>query len=336
MTPSSAKALETKYLGLTLQSPFVIGASPLADKTEVLQQLEAAGAGAIVMHSLFEEQLTRESAAAAELTEVGADSFAEASSYFPEASDYNLGPEEYLQQLAKLKSALHIPVIASLNGCTAGGWVQHSVLMQEAGADALELNIYDVITDPETSSEDVEKRLLDIVASVRERITIPLSVKLSPFYSSLPSIVKKLELCGANGVVLFNRFYQPDLDIEELAVEPRLYLSTSSELLLRLRWLAIFFGRFNLSLALSGGVHKTADAVKGLMAGADVLQIVSLILRHGPGAFTELVADFKAWMESHEYESVTAMRGALSHQNSPDPSEFERANYLRVLQLWKA
>jgi len=331
-----ANALETRYLGLTLSSPFVVGASPLADKVEVLQKLESMGAGAVVMHSLFEEQLTRENLAADELTDVGAESFAEAIGYFPSASDYNLGPEEYLEQIAKLKSALHIPVIASLNGCTPGGWVEHAHLMQEAGADALELNIYDVVTDPETSSEDVEKRLYDIVVSVRERITIPLSVKLAPFYSALPSTVKRLRLCGADGVVLFNRFYQPDLNIEELEVEPRLYLSTSAELLLRLRWLAILHGRCNLSLALSGGVHKPTDAVKGLMAGADILQVVSLILRHGPEAFGQLVADFREWMAGHEYATVSSMRGCLSHQNSPDPAEFERANYLRVLQLWKA
>lgn len=327
--------LETSYLGLHLKSPFVIGASPLTNKPTTLQELESMGAGAVVMHSLFEEQLTRDSAAAEEIYESTADSFSEATSFFPSSADYNLGPEEYLEQIRTLKSLLSIPVMASLNGCTPGGWVSHAVLMQEAGADALELNIYDVVTDSLSSSDDVEKRLIDIVTSVREQITIPLSVKLSPFYTALPSVVNKLHLCGANGVVLFNRFYQPDLDLEELEVEPRLYLSTSSELLLRLRWLAILHGKFPLSLALSGGVHKATDAVKGLMSGADIIQIVSLILRHGPLAFSELVSDFQNWMLTHEYTDITQMRGILSHQNSPDPAGFERANYLRILQLWK-
>lgn len=329
-------ALETRYLGLALRSPFVVGACPLADQPDRLFELQAAGAGAVVMHSLFEEQLSRETAAADELVSSPAESFAEALSYFPASSDYTLGPDEYLDQIAKLKEALNIPVIASLNGTTAGGWVRYAGLIEKAGADALELNIYDVVTDPEATADDVESRLIEIVGSVRECITIPLSVKLSPFYTALPSLVGRLHAAGANGVVLFNRFYQPDMDIEELTVEPRLYLSTSSELLLRLRWLAILHGRVDLSLALSGGVHKCSDAVKAFMAGADVIQLVSLILRHGTPAFAELVRDFEEWIISHEYESVQQMRGSLSHKNSPDPAAFERANYLRVLQLWKA
>ena len=326
----------TTYLGLELKSPFVIGASPLAGNTETLLELEAAGAGAVVMHSLFEEQLTRESLAAEVLVESPADSFAEATSYFPLGSDYTLGPDEYLDRIGTLKDSLSIPVIASLNGCTPGGWLAQAELIQEAGADALELNIYDVVTEPEVSPEEVEKRLLDIVTSVRERISIPLSVKLAPFYTALPDLVRRIALCGANGVVLFNRFYQPDLDIEDLEVEPRLYLSTSSELLLRLRWLAILHGRVNINLALSGGVHRCQDALKGIMSGADVLQVVSLILRNGPSAFAEMVRDFQVWMADHEYASVSQMRGSLSHRNSPDPSGFERANYLKVLQLWKS
>jgi dihydroorotate dehydrogenase (fumarate) len=323
------------YLGLTLKSPFVIGASPLANNTESLLELEAAGAGAVIMHSLFEEQLTSESIATEDIVESPAESFAEATSYFPSGSDYTLGPEEYLDRLATLKQTLSIPVIASLNGCTPGGWVSHAGLMQEAGADALELNIYDVVTAPDSAPEEVESRLLDIVTSVRERITIPLSVKLAPFYTALPDLVRRIALCGADGVVLFNRFYQPDIDVEELEVEPRLYLSTSSEVLLRLRWLAILHGRVDISLALSGGVHKCSDALKGIMSGADVLQVVSLILRNGPSAFAALVRDFHVWMADHEYASVAQMRGSLSHRNCPDPSGFERANYLKVLQLWK-
>jgi len=338
MTPSmdSEPDLSTNYLGLPLRSPFVVGASPLSDNLENLATLERAGAGAVVMHSLFEEQLSRESEAASTLTEMSADSFGEALSYFPAASDYTLGPEEYLEQIASLKNALTIPVIASLNGYTPGGWVSHAEQMQQAGADAIELNIYDIITDEETSSQDVEKRLLDIVIAVREQVTIPLCVKLAPFYTSLPSVVRQIHLCGAQGVVLFNRFYQPDIDIEELSVEPRLFLSTSSELLLRLRWLAILYGKSPISLILGGGVHKATDAIKGVMAGADAIQIVSLVLRHGTGAFATMVADFKQWLHHHEYESLAQMRGSLSHVNSPNPAEFERANYLRTLQLWKS
>lgn len=328
-------SLETRYLGLRLPTPFVVGASPLADDVGVLLKLEAAGAGAVVMHSLFEEQLTRETLAADELLTAPSESFAEALSYFPSSSDYALGPDDYLDQIRTLKRALRIPVIASLNGCTPGGWVAHASLIEDAGADALELNIYDVITDPELCAEEVESRLLEIVTAVRERVRIPLSVKLAPFYTSLPDVVRRLYLCGVQGVVLFNRFYQPDLDIEELAVQPRLYLSTSSELLLRLRWLAILHGKFPISLALSGGVHKGGDAIKGLMSGADVVQVVSLILRHGPAAFGALVEEVTAWLAAHEYGSVDELRGCLSHRHCPDPSAFERANYLKVLQLWK-
>jgi dihydroorotate dehydrogenase (fumarate) len=329
-------SLDTTYLGLRLRSPFVIGASPLADNLALLRRLEDAGAGAVVMHSLFEEQLTRETAVADELVDGSSDSFAEALSYFPPASDYALGPGEYLAQIAAAKAALGIPVIASLNGCTPGGWVSHAGLMEQAGADAIELNIYDVATDPEVPSEDMEDRLGAIVLAARERVRIPLCVKLAPFYTSLPNVVRRLSLCGADGVVLFNRFYQPDLDIEELGVEPRLFLSTSSELLLRLRWLAILFGKFPLSLVCGGGVHKSGDAVKAIMAGADAIQVVSLILRHGVAAFGSLVREFTDWMNAHEYESLDQMRGCLSHRHCPDPSGFERANYLRVLQLWKA
>ncbi len=327
--------LTTNYLGLTLKSPFVIGASPLGDDLDTARRLEDSGASALVMHSLFEEQLTGESAAMNAFTEAIGDSSAEALSYFPESEDYTLGPEDYLRHIARLKSRLSIPVIASLNGRTPGGWVSHAKLMEEAGADALELNLYEVPTDPDESGADTEARLLEVVAGVREKLKIPLAVKLAPFYSSLPNLAKNIHLAGANGLVLFNRFYQPDLDIEDLSVEPKIFLSTSSELLLRIRWMAVLSGKVPCSLALSGGVHKVHDAIKGIMAGADVLQIVSLILRHGPRALESLIKDFCAWMKDHDYNDISEMRGCLSHRNSPDPAAFERANYLRVLQLWK-
>ena len=327
--------LSTQYLGLPLKSPFVIGASPLGDDIDMARKLEDAGAAALVVHSLFEEQLTGDSISFNTLTETFEESSAEAQSYFPDSADYALGPEEYLAHISRLKDALSIPVIASLNGRTPGGWVSHAKLMEEAGADAIELNIYDVPTDPAESASDVEARVVSIVSDIKSNLTIPLSVKLAPFYSSLPNFANRLGVAGANGLVLFNRFYQPDLDIEDLSAVPKLFLSTSSELLLRIRWIAILHGRTPASLALSGGVHKMHDAIKGVMAGADILQIVSLILRHGPQALEALIKDFTRWMQEHEYHGITEMRGCLSHLNSPDPSAFERANYLRVLQLWK-
>jgi dihydroorotate dehydrogenase (fumarate) len=327
--------LKTKYLGLELQSPFVVGASPLGDDLDTARRLEDAGASAIVMHSLFEEQLSGEASALEAFAETYEDSNAEALSYFPQSADYSHGPEDYLNHIALLKSRLAIPVIASLNGRTPGGWVAHAKLMQEAGADALELNIYEVPTNPEESGAEIEARLLEVVSGVREKVTIPLAVKLSPFYSSLPHLVNSIHLSGANGLILFNRFYQPDLDIEALNVEPKIFLSTSSELLLRLRWMAVLHGKTPLSLALSGGVHRMHDAVKGIMAGADVLQMVSLLLRQGPQALSSMVKDFTAWMKEHDYHDISEMRGCLSHRNSPDSAAFERANYLRVLQLWK-
>ncbi len=327
--------LKTNYLGLELNSPFVIGASPLSDDLDMASRLQDSGAGALVMHSLFEEQISNESAALEAFTEAFEDSNAEATSYFPETAEYTHGPEEYLAHLARLKSRLSIPVIASLNGRTPGGWVRYAKLMEEAGADALELNIYEVPTDSEESGEEIESRLLEVVAGVREKLTIPLAVKLAPFYSSLPHLAKEIHLAGANGLVLFNRFYQPDFDIENLVAEPKLFLSTSSELLLRLRWMAVLHGKSPLSLSLSGGVHKMHDAIKGIMAGADTLQVVSLLLRQGPQALVSLIKDFTQWAREHDYKHVSEMRGCLSHRNSPDPAAFERANYLRVLQLWK-
>jgi len=327
--------LDTTYLGLQLRSPFVIGASPLGDDLDMTRRLEDAGASALVLHSLFEEQLSNDASAVDSFAEAIEESYAEATSYFPDSSEYSFGPEEYLSHIARLKQHLAIPVIASLNGRTPGGWISHAKLMQDAGADAIELNIYEVPTDPSETGLDVEERVLEVVTGVRENLTIPLAVKLAPFYSSLPNFATRLAMAGADGLVLFNRFYQPDLDIENLTVEPKIFLSTSSELLLRIRWMAVLHGRTTAALALSGGVHKVHDAVKGIMAGADVLQLVSLILRHGPQALECLTKDFAQWMQEHEYEDIAEMRGCLSHRNSPDPAAFERANYLRVLQLWK-
>jgi len=330
MNPDTA----VTYLGINLRSPFVIGASPLSQEAGDLLALERAGAGAVVMHSLFEEQLSSENSAVAALAEDTEDSFSEASGFFPESCDYTLGPEQYLSHLRALKSKLAIPVIASLNGCTPGGWTGYAREIERAGADALELNIYELPGDPEVSGGEIERRLVSIVGAVREATSLPLAVKLSPFYSSIPNLALQLSgLC--QGLVLFNRFYQPDMAIEDLAVEPRLFLSTSSELNLRLRWIATLYGRLPVSLAVTGGVHSATDAVKAVMAGADIVQVVSFVLRNGIEAFGAMVRDFSGWMTAHEYSSVSEMRGALSLRNCPDPTQFGRANYLRTLQLWR-
>ena len=327
--------LATRYLGLEYSSPFLIGASPLVDTVEKVLRLEDAGLAGIVLHSLFEEQLSRDAAATIRQIEAPADSYAEALSYFPEVEEYSLGAEEYLTHISRLKERVSFPVIASLNGRTPGGWTRYAQEIERSGADALELNIYDVPTSSEESGAAIEARLFEIVRAVRAAIRIPLAVKLAPFYTSLPYVVRQLEEAGVNGVVLFNRFYQPDLNIEELEVEPRIYLSTSNELLLRLRWMAILHARCQISLGLSGGVHHVQDAIKAIMAGADAVQIVSLLLRQGTRAVENLMSGFTRWMEEHEYQNIEEMRGCLSSRHSPDPGEFERANYLRILQLWR-
>jgi len=328
--------LETEYLGLKLRNPLIVGASPLGDSAEVAQELQERGAGAIVMRSLFEEQIEIERRAGEAFIESHGESFAEATSYFPSVAEYVLGPEDYLRQLERLKKGLEIPVIASLNGVTVGGWTDYAKRMEECGADALELNFYFLPTDPEEAGQSVEDHLAEVVTSVYGQIRIPLAVKLSPFYSSLPNLVRRLEGLGAKGVVIFNRFYQPDIDIEALEASPKINLSHSSELLLRLRWLAILHGQSQINLSSSGGVHTTEDVVKTLMAGADTVQIVSLLLRHGTKQMKVMVDGLTRWMEEHEYSDIKQLRGCMSLQKCPDPSVFERANYMRVLQGWEA
>lgn len=328
--------LSVTYLGLTLPHPFMPGASPMVDKLDTVKRLEEAGAAAIVMHSLFEEQILQEQLATIHHMEVHAESFAEATSYFPRPGEFALGPEQYLTQIDRIKQAVHIPVIASLNGITTGGWVDYARLMQQAGADALELNVYYLATDPREPGSAVERRTLDILRAIKETVTVPVAVKLSPFFSSLAHFATELASAGADGLVLFNRFYQPEIDIEMLEVVPRLALSTSSELLLRLRWLAVLRDRVGASLAASGGVHTAADAIKAIMAGADVVQMVSALLHHGPDYLRTVRRDLEAWMEEHEYASLAQMRGSMSHSRSPDPAAFERANYIRALQGWRA
>ncbi len=327
--------LSVKYLGLTLAHPLMTGASPFVDDLDRVKRLEDAGTSAIVMHSLFEEQISGEEVATARATETHANSSGEASSYLPDPPDFHLGPDEYLEQLRTLKKAVHVPVIASLNGTTRGGWLRFAKLMQEAGADALELNVYDLATDFETRGDAVEERLISLVQAVKKDVTIPVAVKLSPFYSSLANLAKQLDQAGVDGLVLFNRFYQPDINVEELEVERSLQLSTSSELPLRLRWLAILSGRIRPSLAVTGGVHTPVDVIKAIMAGAHAVQLVSALLQRGPEYLRVLRGEMARFLEEHDYESLDQMRGSMDLLACPDPKAYERANYMHILQSWK-
>ena len=327
--------LATSYLGLPLKNPVMPGASPLVDQLDNVRRLEDAGAAAIVMHSLFEEQITKDQLAEFAHTENPAESFSEATSYFPRMEDYAFGPDRYLEQISRIKASVEIPVIGSLNGISLGGWTDHARLIEQAGADALELNVYYVATDPDETGLAVEKRTLDILEAVKESVTIPIAVKLSPFFSSPGHFAKQIDSLGAAGVILYNRFYQPDINIEELEATHRLDLSNSTELRLRLRWAAILHGHLKADIAVSGGVHTSEDIIKAIMCGANVVQVVSSLLKYGPSHIGSLIAGLRNWLEDHEYESVDQMRGSMSLKNCPDPSVFERANYLRVLQLWK-
>jgi len=327
--------LATHYLGLTLNSPLIVGASPFSDDLFVARQLQDAGAGAIVMRSLFEEQIEREQHALAHHAEAAAESHAEALSYFPRLEEYQVGPEHYLRQIERLKKTLTIPVIASLNGCRPGGWTDYACKCEAAGADAIELNLYQLVTDPAVDAEAVEADLLQTVRDVASVVKNPVAVKISPFHTSPAHFVLALERAGAAGVVLFNRFYQPDFNPEELEVVPQLKLSSSSELLLRLRWLAILSPRMHGSLAVSGGVHTPHDAIKAILAGADAVQLVSVLLSNGPRYLTTLLHFVRTWLAEQGYEHVDQLRGAMNHQRCPDPSAFERANYIRILQSWR-
>jgi dihydroorotate dehydrogenase (fumarate) len=328
--------LTTKYLGLKLASPLMPGASPMATNLDTVRRLEDAGAAAIVMHSLFEEQIAMEQAADLAHVDAHDESFAEATSYFPRPEAYRLGPDDYLALLARIKAAVKVPVIASLNGVTRGGWLSYAKQMQQAGADALELNVYYLPTDPTVTPEAVEATAVEMVKTVKRDVTIPVAVKLGPFYTSLPHFAHRLEAAGADGLVLFNRFYQPDIDVDELEVKRTLHYSTSAELNLRLRWLAILSGRVRPALAASGGVHTATDVVKAVMAGAHAVQVVSALLQQGPEHLRRLREELSRWLEEHEYESLNQMRGSMNLAKSPDPTAYERANYIQVLQGWKA
>lgn len=324
--------LRTTYLGLELAHPLMPGASPLVDDLDQTRRLEDAGASAIVLHSLFEEQVVAEELGALARWERTADAFPEALSYMPHPLSFPMGPDGYLELVRRTKEAVAVPVIASLNGVTPGGWVDHARWIEEAGADALELNTYFLATDLDEPGEAVERRTLDVLAAVRAATRLPIAVKLSPFYTSLPHVAARLAGAGAEGLVLFNRFYQPDIDLETLAVERQLALSDPAELLLRLRWLAILRGHHGLALAASGGVHSAADAAKALLAGADVVQLVSVLLRHGPAALTRIRSELVTWLAERSFLSVDEARGRLSLAGATSPDAYERANYLLFLQ----
>lgn len=327
--------LSTTYMGMQLKNPIVHSASPLSENLDNIRRLEDVGASAVVMNSLFEEQITQESHQLDHYLSYGSESFAEALSYFPETDTYNVGPDEYLNRISKAKQAVDIPIVGSLNGVSTGGWIEFASKIQQAGADALELNVYYIPTDPEMVASDVERMYLDIVQDVKKSVTIPVAVKLSPFFSNVANVAKRLRHVGADALVLFNRFYQPDLDLEELVVVPNLVLSRSFDMRLPLRWVAILYGRLDIDMAITSGVHTHEDVLKGLMAGASVTMMTSEVLENGIRRVREILKEMTNWMEAHEYESVSQMRGSMSQQNVPEPTAFERANYMKVLQSWR-
>ena len=326
--------LSTTYLGLQLKNPVVASASPISKKLDGIRKLEDAGAGAVVMYSLFEEQIVQESLSLDRFLNRGAESFAEALTYFPDLNNYNVGPDGYLEQIRKAKQSIGIPVIGSLNGVTSGGWIDYAKKIEEAGADALELNMYYLPTDFSLSSDEVETTYLDLVKDVRKQIEIPLAIKLSPFFTGLPHFAKELVTAGANGLVLFNRFMQPDLDIEALEVNPNVVLSSSSDMRLPLRWIAILYGRIQADMALTSGVHTSADVLKAMMAGANVAMMASALLQNGIGTVSNVLADMTQWMETYEYTSIRQMQGSMSQQAVAEPAAFERANYMKALMSY--
>lgn len=326
--------MTTTYMGMTLRNPLVASSSPLSHKVETICKLEEAGIGAVVMYSLFEEQITLESQQLDYFLTHGTESYAEALSYFPDIGEYNVGPDEYLNLIRKAKEAVDIPVVGSLNGVSAGGWVKYARMIEQAGADALELNVYYLPTDPDLPGTEVEQMTVDTVQAVRQQVNIPLAVKMVPFFSSIPNVAKRLAEAGANALVLFNRFYQPDLDIENLEVVPHLVLSNSDELRLPLRWTAILYGRVPVDLAITTGVHTYQDVLKGLMAGAKVTMMASELLQNGLGRIGQILQELQAWMEEHEYASVKQMIGSMSQKNVAEPAAFERANYMKVLDSY--
>jgi dihydroorotate dehydrogenase (fumarate) len=327
--------LNTNYMGLRLKNPVVASSSPLSHTLDGIRRLEDAGAAAVVMYSLFEEQIYFQSFYVDYHLSHGADSYAESQSYFPEMRNYNVGPDEYLRLIHAAKAAVNIPIIGSLNGATPGGWVEYARLIQEAGADALELNVYFIPANPYVPGEEIERRYVEILRDVKRSVSIPVAMKLSPYFSSIGDVARRLTDEGADALVLFNRFYQPDFDLEKLEVEPRLVLSRPHELRLPLCWVAILYGELLTDFAVTSGVHDHCDVLKSLMAGAKVAMMASELLRGGVGRIEEILRAMREWMEEREYVSVNQMIGSMSRTNVADPSAFERANYMRMLASYR-
>jgi dihydroorotate dehydrogenase (fumarate) len=324
--------LSTRYLGLNLRTPLVPSASPLSQEIASIRRLEDAGASAIVLYSLFEEQLRQESLELDHHLSTGTESFAESLTFFPQASEFRVGPEGYLEHIRKAKEAVDIPIIASLNGATVGGWAKFAKQIEQAGADALECNIYYIPTDPNLKASEIEQTYVDIVWAVKSAISIPVAIKISPYFTNIANVAKRLDEAGADGLVLFNRFYQPDIDLEELEIRPNVLLSTPQALRLPLTWIGILYGRLKASLAATGGVHNPEDAIKLLMVGANVTMLCSSLLRNGINQVRQMELGMQEWMEQHEYESVKQLQGSMSQLRCPDPSAFERAQYMRAVK----
>jgi dihydroorotate dehydrogenase (fumarate) len=324
--------LSTTYLGLQLRTPLVASASPLSQEIDGIRRLEDAGASAVVLYSLFEEQLRQETYELEHHLAEGTNSFAEAASFFPQPDEFRTGPEEYLNHIFRARKAVSVPIIASLNGTSLGGWTRYANLIEQAGANALECNIYSIPTDPNLTSSAVEEQYLDILRAVKSAVSIPVAVKVSPFFSNMANMAKRFDDAGAHGLVLFNRFYQPDINLDELEIQPNVLLSTPQALRLPLTWIGILFGRIRANLAATSGVHGPEDVVKLLMAGADVTMLCSTLLRNGIGHLTHIEAGLLKWMEEHEYESVRQMKGSMSQIRCPNPSAFERAQYMKAVK----
>jgi len=327
--------LNTTYLGLELKNPLVASASPLTRDPQHAQELSEAGVSAIVMHSLFEEQVIRESLELDHFLSRDRESFQEALTYLPEMGQYAIGPDAYVEKIQQVKAVSKVPVIGSLNGVSTGGWINYAKKIEDAGVDALELNLYNVVTDIKRTSTELEDAYITLVKNLRNQVKIPLAVKLSPFFTALPNFIQRLAEVGADGVVLFNRFYQPDFDLEELEISPTLTLSTSEEMRLPLRWIALMYGRIEIDFALTTGVHQVTDLIKAMMAGAKVGMVTSALLKNGVGYATRLLAEAQLWMEDHEYESIAQMQGSMSQKGAHEDAAFERANYIQVLGSYR-
>ena len=328
--------LTTNYLGFKLRTPLVPSASPLSEKIDNIKRMEDAGASAIVFHSLFEEQVRRDHHDLQFYLDQGTESYPEPLTFFPDQADFKVGPEAYLEHLAQAKIAVHIPIIGSLNGATFGGWMKYAQEIEQAGADALELNIYSVPNDADRAADDIENEYLTIIASIKAQLNIPVAVKVSPFFTNFAHFARRVDRSGANALVLFNRFYQPDIELETLEISPNILLSTPMAMRLPMRWIAMLYGRIGANLAATSGIHRATDALKMLMAGADVTMLCSVLLRHGIKHIKVLEEEMRQWMEEHEYESVEQLKGSMSQKNCPDPSLFERAQYMRALATYPA